>query len=140
MRGVVISFCALISIYCYSQHPDEISIRKVLSDQQACWNAGDLDCFMEGYWKSDQLVFVGKSGVTYGWSKTLANYKKSYPTKEKMGQLSFDLLQVEPLNDDFWTVIGKWTLQRSNDQPNGHFTLIFRRLGDEWVIISDHSS
>ena len=137
-QGVIFLFIACT--YCFSQHPDEIAIKQILSDQQTCWNDGDLECFMEGYWKSDHLVFVGKSGVTYGWSQTLENYKKSYPTKDKMGILTFDLLQVEPLSEDFWTVIGKWSLKRTSDEPSGHFTLIFRRLGDEWVIVSDHSS
>ncbi len=125
----------------YAQlNPDERAIRDVLSRQQECWNNGDLECFMEGYWKSDQLVFIGSSGVTYGWQKTLDNYKKSYPSKAAMGKLTFDLIIVEPLSEDFWTVIGKWSLQRDSDNPNGHFSLIFRRLGDEWVIVSDHSS
>lgn len=121
-------------------NPDEQAIRMVLSQQVDCWNEGDLDCFMEGYWKSDQLVFIGSKGVTYGWQKTLDNYKKSYPNKDAMGELSFELLIVEPLSEDFWTVIGKWSLERKEDNPNGHFSLIFRRLGDEWVIVSDHSS
>lgn len=121
-------------------NPDEQAIRDVLSSQQDCWNSGDLECFMEGYWKSDQLIFIGSSGVTYGWQKTLDNYKKNYPDKQAMGKLTFDLIIVEPLSEDFWTVIGKWSLKRASDNPNGHFSLIFRRLDNEWVIVSDHSS
>lgn len=119
---------------------EEKEIREVMSLQEQCWNAGDLECFMEGYWKSDQLVFIGSSGVNYGWQKTLDNYKKGYPTKEKMGTLTFDILIMEPLSKDFWSVIGKWSLERENDNPNGHFSLIFRLIGDEWLIVSDHSS
>lgn len=124
----------------FSQSTDEQAIREVLAEQQECWNEGDLDCFMQGYWKSEQLVFVGKSGLTYGWQKTLNNYRKSYPDKAAMGQLTFQLLQLDPISEDFWSVIGKWSLQRKEDNPNGHFSLIFRRLGEDWVIISDHSS
>jgi ketosteroid isomerase-like protein len=120
--------------------PDEQAIREVLKQQVECWNEGDLECFMEGYWKSDQLVFIGSSGVTYGWQKTLDNYKKSYPSKLEMGKLTFDLIILEPLSEDFWSVIGKWNLKRQKDNLKGHFSLIFRRLGDEWVIVSDHSS
>lgn len=124
----------------FSQNTDELAIRKVLEEQQTCWNTFDLECFMEGYWKSDDLVFIGKSGVTYGWQKTLDNYKSRYPNKEAMGKLTFELLIVEPLSEDFWTVVGKWNLAKENDNPNGHFSLLFRRLDDEWVIVSDHSS
>lgn len=136
LRTLLIAFPILL----FSQTKDEMDIRNVLNRQVTCWNEGDLECFMEGYWQSDQLVFIGKSGVTYGWQKTLDNYKKSYPDKAAMGQLSFEILIVEPLSEDFWTVIGKWSLQRKNDNPNGHFSLIFRRLDDDWVIVSDHSS
>ncbi|SNT04747.1 Ketosteroid isomerase homolog [Ekhidna lutea] len=140
MRNSFSLFLTLISISLSAQNPDERAIREVLAMQQECWNDGDLECFMEGYWKSDQLVFIGSKGVTYGWQATLDNYKKSYPDKEKMGILTFDLISLEPLSEDFWTVIGKWSLKRKSDNPNGHFSLIFRRLGDEWVIVSDHSS
>lgn len=95
---------------------------------------------MEGYWKSDELVFIGRNGLTYGWQKTLDNYKKSYPDVETMGTLTFELLLLEPLSDDFWSVVGKWSLERKSDNPQGHFSLIFRRLGNDWVIVSDHSS
>ncbi len=95
---------------------------------------------MEGYWKSDQLVFIGSNGITYGWEKTLENYKKNYSDRIAMGELTFELIQLEPLSDDFWLVIGKWGLKRKKDNPKGHFTLIFRQLGSDWVIVSDHSS
>lgn len=119
---------------------EEKEIREVMALQEHCWNEGDLECFMEGYWKSEQLVFIGSSGVNYGWQETLDNYKKGYPTKEKMGTLTFDILIIEPLSKDFWSVIGKWSLERETDNPNGHFSLIFRLIGDEWLIVSDHSS
>jgi len=124
----------------FSQNIDEQAIRTVMQNQQNCWNAGDLECFMEGYWKSEKLVFIGSKGLTYGWQQTLDNYKESYPTKEKMGNLTFELLILEPLSEDFWSVVGKWSLERKDDSPSGHFSLIFRRLGNDWVIVSDHSS
>ncbi len=138
MRLLTISllFCA-ISV---SGQNEEKEIREVMTLQEECWNEGDLECFMEGYWKSEKLVFIGSSGVNYGWQKTLDNYKRSYPTKEKMGKLTFEIIIMEPLSEDFWSVIGKWSLERKDDNPNGHFSLIFRLIGDEWVIVSDHSS
>ena len=126
--------------FLFSQSSEESAIRQVLSDQLKCWNKGDLHCFMEGYWKSENLVFIGSKGVTYGWKATLANYQKSYPNKAMMGELSFELISLEPLNEDFWSVIGKWNLMRKTDSLTGYFTLLFRRFEDEWLIISDHSS
>ena len=135
------TFLLVIStLLIHGQNSDERAIRDVLANQLACWNNGDLECFMEGYWKSEDLVFIGSKGVTYGWQQTLDNYKKAYPDQSAMGTLTFDLILLEPLSEDFWSVIGKWSLKRTDDNPEGHFSLIFRRLGDEWVIVSDHSS
>jgi len=135
--SLALSFVVLVS---YAQSPDESAIRAVLSAQRECWNKGDIECFMEGYWKSENLVFIGSKGVTYGWEQTLENYKKSYPDKGQMGELTFELISLEPLSDDFWSVIGKWSLERSSDSIAGYFTLIFRKFDNEWLIIQDHSS
>ena len=118
----------------------EKEILKVLHTQQEAWNKGNLETFMSGYWKNDALLFVGSSGPTYGWQKTLDNYKKTYPNKEKMGVLEFSDISVKPLGKDYAFVFGKWKLIRENDSPNGVYTLIFQKFKDGWKIISDHSS
>ena len=118
----------------------EAAIRKVMAEQEQCWNAGDLECFMQGYWQSDELLFIGSKGLTYGWQQTLDNYKASYPDKDAMGTLKFTLEIVEPLSEDYWFVVGKWKLTRKEDEPQGHFSLIWRNLDGEWVIVADHSS
>ena len=118
----------------------EKEILKVLHTQQEAWNKGNLETFMSGYCKNDALLFVGSSGPTYGWQKTLDNYKKTYPNKEKMGILEFSDISVKPLGKDYAFVFGKWKLIRENDSPNGVYTLIFQKFKDGWKIISDHSS
>ena len=96
---------------------------------------------MAGYWKSDSLVFIGKSGLTYGFDKTLANYKKNYPDKATMGILEFDIKKVEKINRKVYFVIGKWHLTRKEKGDiGGHYSLIFKRIKGIWTIISDHSS
>lgn len=114
-------------------------IRAVMNQQAADWNRGDVDAFMRGYWKSDKLVFVG-SNVTRGWQPTLDNYKKSYPTKERMGTLTFSDLEITVLSKDAAVVLGSWSLKRVNDAPGGKFTLIFRKFKDGWKIVHDHTS
>ena len=135
-----ISLMFLFSSVIYSQSKDERSIRDVLHRQQNAWNAGQLDKFMIGYWQSDSLMFIGKSGVTYGWQKTLENYKKNYPDKSAMGKLQFTMLHFKPLTDSYYFVVGKWFLERNIGSLEGHFTLLFRKIQNEWVIVADHSS
>ncbi len=123
-----------------TQTPDEKAVRKILADQQQQWNAGSITSFMEGYWKNDSLMFIGKRGVTYGWQQTLDNYISNYPDTAAMGQLAFDLLEVKRLSVIYFFVVGKWQLTRSAGNLNGAFTLLIRKLNGKWVIISDHSS
>jgi ketosteroid isomerase-like protein len=115
------------------------AIRQVLDRQVEAWNRGDLDQFMEGYWKSDSILFIG-SKVTAGWASTLARYKKSYPTREAMGTLRFEILRMDVLAHDVYLVTGKYFLARAADNPSGIFTLVFRRKEGKWVIVYDHTS
>jgi ketosteroid isomerase-like protein len=120
----------------------EQRIREVLKAQSECWSQGNLECFMEDYWKSDSLLFVGKNGLTYGWQQTLANYKKSYPDTSAMGKLTFDLKEFRPLSPETMLVVGKWHLQReaSLGDLQGHFSIILKHFPEGWKIIADHSS
>jgi ketosteroid isomerase-like protein len=120
-------------------NPDQ-TIRKILAEQTASWNKGDLTAFMKGYWNNDSLLFVGKNGPTYGYNTTLQNYQKSYPDTANMGKLAFTVLQVTPLSADTWFVLGKWQLTRSVGNISGHYTLLFRKIRGQWLIIADHSS
>ncbi len=122
--------------------PEIQKVRDVLTKQQKSWNDGRIEDFMQGYWKSDSLTFIGKKGITKGWQQTLDNYKKSYPDKSTMGQLQFDILEIGQLSPSTIHVIGKWNLQREESKGNlgGHFTLIFKKIKNQWVIVSDHTS
>ena len=119
---------------------DEVIIRTALEEQRLAWNTGDKEKFMETYWQSDSLMFIGKSGVTYGWQNTLDNYKKGYPDTAAMGKLQFDILEVKRLSELYFFVVGKWHLTRSIGDVGGHFTLLFKKIKNKWVIVADHSS
>ncbi len=115
-------------------------IRKAMDAQVAAWNTGDIDGFMQGYWKSPKLLFVSGANVTRGWQPTIERYKKNYDSRAKMGTLTFSDLEVNVLSKDSAAVLGNWALAREKDNPNGKFTLIFRKFKDGWKIIHDHTS
>ncbi len=119
---------------------DKALILEVLEKQRSDWNSGNLKGYMQGYWQSDSLVFVGKNGPNYGWQNTLNNYQKSYPDKAAMGFLYFDIKEVRLLGNDYAFVLGGWRLKRKNDEPKGFFTLMMRKIKGEWKVIADHSS
>ncbi|PIY09909.1 MAG: DUF4440 domain-containing protein [Flexibacter sp. CG_4_10_14_3_um_filter_32_15] len=120
---------------------DVLEIMQTFQNQQKSWNDGDLEGFMNGYWQSDSLKFIGKNGITFGYDATLENYKKSYPDVATMGILKFDILSIQQLDKKHVFVIGKWHLKREEKEDlEGHFTLIWEKINKKWVIIADHSS
>lgn len=123
-----------------AENDDIKTVKALLAAQENAWNKGDIDAFMLGYWQNEQLVFTGSKGPTYGYTKTLERYKKSYPDREAMGALHFDLLFIKQWDESTIQVVGKFTLKRIHDTPTGHFTLLFREIAGDWKIVSDHSS
>jgi ketosteroid isomerase-like protein len=133
--SIVLLFCS-----CALFAQDSQAVLKVLKDQEQAWNQGDIEGFMQGYWQSDSLVFVGKSAPVYGWKSTLDRYRKAYPGKAAMGQLTFDVMQVKILDAGNAFVLGGWHLKREKDEPGGYFTLWFKKIKGRWKIVCDHTS
>jgi hypothetical protein len=122
-----------------SSKGDETAIRSVLTRQITAWNKGDIDEFMEGYWKSDSILFIG-SKISHGWTETLSRYKKSYPNKAAMGILDFEILRVDRISPNCFLITGTYLLTREFDKPTGIFTLLFQKKNGKWVIVYDHTS
>jgi ketosteroid isomerase-like protein len=130
----------LTALYTQAQSRDELAIRAAMNDQLSAWNAGNIERYMDTYWKNDSLMFIGKSGITYGWQNTLNNYKKGYPDTTAMGKLGFDIIQAKRLSVMYFSITGRWNLTRSIGNVGGYFTLLFKKIKNKWVIVSDHSS
>ena len=140
MRNVFLLALLLASFAGFAQKGAETEIRRLLATQTDSWTRGDVEGFMQTYWKSDSLMFIGSKGVVRGWQQTLDNYKKGYPDTATMGKLSFDIIQIKPLSDEYAFVVGKWMLKRSIGDVSGHYTLLLRRMDGQWRIVADHSS
>lgn len=145
MKKALLLLALFYASFTYAQRqimPDKTMIIRVLTIQQKSWNDGRIEDFMNGYWQSDSLVFIGKKGITKGWQQTLDNYRKSYPDKASMGELEFNIISVELLSHTSAHVVGKWHLKRDAEKGDleGHFTLLFKKIKQRWVIVSDHSS
>lgn len=113
------------------------SIRAVLEQQQAAWNRGDIDTFMQGYDRADTTTFVSGDEVTRGWQTVLDRYKRRYSTPEQMGKLTFSDLEVHLLGEDHAMADGRWQLDVGATTPHGRFTLIFKQTADGWRIVHD---
>ncbi|WP_299109006.1 nuclear transport factor 2 family protein [uncultured Tenacibaculum sp.] len=136
---ILLFFSCQQSISQSSEETDKKEILAIMKAQEKAWSNHDLEGFMEGYWKSDSLKFYGSSGITYGWNKTLANYKKGYPTKEHSGTLNFKINDISKINEGAYFVMGEYHLTRSVGNANGVFMIIFKKIKGTWKIIADTS-
>ncbi|MGI2260991.1 YybH family protein [Shewanella sp. GXUN23E] len=134
----VACFLMVISSSVLAVPSDDIT--KLLSQQQQAWNRGDIEGYMAGYWHDDRMRFVSNDTVRYGWQTTLDAYRRHYPDRATMGQLTFDIDEIKMLSNYAALVVGHWQLQRQKDNPKGMFSLLVERIDDQWVITHDHSS
>ena len=119
---------------------DSLAVLDILYKQQDDWNKGNIDAFMEGYLKSDHLIFSGSNGPIYGWEATRKRYLKTYSNREKMGKLKFDILNIIGLSQTVIQLQGKYNLTRTIGDAYGYFTLNWIKVKNQWYIISDHTS
>jgi len=119
---------------------DAQAIEKIMRAQELAWSQGDVDEFMKGYWESEKLSFGGKKGFTYGFENVKNNYKRAYPNAEIMGKLTFDIIDLVPLNANAAYVLGKYNLVAKDGPASGYFTLVWKKIDGAWKIVSDHTS
>jgi uncharacterized protein (TIGR02246 family) len=137
---IALGFTALVGCSHTFGPADAAAIRQVISDQQIAWNKGDLKGYMEGYVKSDKLVFTSGGRVRRGWKVTYEKYKKSYQDAGAMGKVTFSNLHIEPLGSDAAVVLGRWEVSGSSKASKGVFTVVFVRRSEGWRVIHDHTS
>ncbi len=119
---------------------DAADVRALLTAQADAWNRGDLNGFLEPYWNSEELSFFGNDSVTRGFAATAARYHQRYGnSKETMGHLGLEDLEVTMLSSGSAAVYGRFRLQMKDSNPTGIFTLILRKQAGKWKIIHDHT-
>ena len=143
-KSVFICLILVFVFNCKSNHNENalLMVSNHMKKQEVSWNKGDLEGFMNCYWKSDSLRFIGKSGLNTGWQNTLDNYKKSYQNKQEMGTLKFTNKSLDFVGEQTIFVIGEWQLIREDGLGDlgGMYSLIWEKKNGEWVITTDHSS
>jgi len=140
LKFIYFIFLSLIAFSCHVNDNSQQEISNVLKNQTDEWNKGNVDGFMQGYWNSKELRFITKRGIKFGYDSVSNGYKRSYNTKEKMGELTFSKLQFFDLNGkDLKQVFGMWKVSKINETDSGNFSLIFKQIDGHWKIIIDHT-
>jgi hypothetical protein len=116
-------------------------VQNVLDQQIKAWNNGSIDGFMEGYWRSDSMLFITQKGPRYGYQAVSDSYKKNYPSKEVMGQLRFEVIKIQWVDQTAGVsqVLGKWHVGESTKPQSGYFSLIFKAINGTPKIVIDHT-
>lgn len=112
---------------------------RVLQEQAAQWNRGDLRAFVATYWPGDELTFLGSAGLTRGQEDLLEKYERGYPTAEARGVLNFEVIDFRALGPDHALLLGRYELERAEPDA-GYFSLVLQRSGDTVKILHDHTS
>jgi ketosteroid isomerase-like protein len=134
---LLLAACASSSVSPSARAADEAAILALLEAQDIAWNEGDIEGFMAGYLRSPDLRFASGGNITRGWDETLARYKARYGTGAEMGTLTTSDHEIEILSADAAIAHGKWQLDWKGKQPWGLYTLVLRKTGGEWRIVSD---
>ena len=137
LGGLLVQFLSAAGL---TEQRPAAEINKVLKTQAQAWNRGDIDGYMQGYARAATTQFVSGDTLTRGWETVRDRYKSKYDSPEKMGRLAFADIKVTELGADSAMAVGRWRLKRSDGQPHGRFTLLFRKLPEGWRIVHDHTS
>ena len=143
MVRYLLFFLIISTASIYSQNikeADSLKILSVLETQRLAWNNFDIDEFMQGYLKSDKLVFSGSSGPIYGWDFVKDRYLNTYSSNELMGYLDFEINDLFLITKKVAILLGKFNIKRDNENLSGYFTLVFKKIKGNWYIVSDHTS
>ena len=115
------------------------AIVAMLNRQAADWNRGDLDAFATGYKHSPDILFMGHT-IRRGYDQMLNGYRKSFPNRAAMGKLTFSSLEVQPLDEHFATVTGRFHLERTaagGGDASGYYLLVLEKTPAGWKIVRD---
>ena len=88
---------------------------------------------------SEDLRFVAGPTVIHGHDSMTAMYKRSYPGKEKMGELRFDIRDKKWMGDSLINVLGRWNVTNNDTTRSGNFAILFMPVAGGWRIVEDHT-
>lgn len=118
-------------------------IRTMINNSAAAWNRGDLVEFTSAYEDSPETTFIGREVTRGGTQAILERYRRTYPNREAMGNLTFSEVAIRILAPNVALVTGKYELKRTTaagGDASGRFTLVLRKTPAGWKITHDHTS
>jgi ketosteroid isomerase-like protein len=121
---------------------EQLDVVKVLLTQEAAWNHGDIDAFVQTYKDAPDTLMVTHQ-ISHGFAGLIEEYKHDYPTKAAMGTLTFSELEARTLDANFAIVVGKYHLERGKKdggKAEGVFSVVLEKTDKGWKIVLDHTT
>lgn len=121
---------------------ETVAIERLLDEQSAAWSRGDLDGFMQAYWRDPRLYYASAGVCVRGWDALLDSYRQRYGQGAELGQAVFSQVEVELLDGDAAKVHGRFEVEADGTRTAaGSYTLVLRRFaGAGWRIVADQVS
>ena len=141
-KSVKTCFIVILLVGCMEPikvEQDKKEIKETLIKCGEDWSRGDLKAYLDIYWKSDELQFIGPKGLIYGYDNVYELYSKRYTSKEEMGTLSLKILDIKYLSKHLYSVTGTYFITRKKMDSTGIYSLVFKKIEDKWVVVSDHT-
>jgi ketosteroid isomerase-like protein len=121
---------------------EQLDVVKVLLTQQAAWNHGDIEAFVQTYKDAPDTLMVTHQ-ISHGFAGLVEEYRHDYPTRAAMGTLTFSELEARPLDANFAIVVGKYHLERAKKEggnAEGVFSVVLEKTDKGWKIVLDHTT
>ena len=137
-------FVLLAATACRStrdENPTTAEALRVFGDQQMSWNDGNVEEFVsKGYWNDESLTLYSNGEIVKGYDLVLARFQERFGESE-LGKLTFTGFETVGVTETMIVVRGRWRIDyNAQDDREGLFTLVLRKIGGEWRIIHDHNS
>jgi beta-aspartyl-peptidase (threonine type) len=94
------------------------------------WNNGDLEGFLQDYYKGEEMTFTSGGRILQGYDALEQRYRT----------LTFSDLEAWRLGPNQALVLGRWQLKREEATDEGVFSLVMVKIDDKWKILHDHTS
>ncbi|MCW2701937.1 MAG: hypothetical protein JWQ45_3472 [Blastococcus sp.] len=115
-------------------------VEAVLDRQLAAWSRGDIEALVATYLPSDDVRYASGAKVLRGVEQIRAGFRAAYPDRAAMGDLEFSHIETAALSASDALMFGQWVITRHSGVLRGLFSLHVRHTGQEWLVVSDHTS
>jgi len=114
------------------------AIEAILNAQASAWSRGDLDGYLDHFWRDPRLYYGSVNTVVRGWDALRASYASRYGEGAQLGHLQFSNVEIELMSEDIAKVTGRFDVTDAAFPASGTYLIVLRKFaGKGWKVVSD---